>query len=66
MDEIVRVILAICNEFKLSIKSNEEDKIWLVFGTEELCINDFSKEYQVNILKEYRPEGADYTVIEQV
>ena len=66
MEIAVKIILSICKEFEVDLKSDSDGKISIVAGEEELCINNFSEDYQVKILKEYQPDGVDYKIIEQV
>lgn len=66
MDKIARIILFICKEHDIDLKSDSNGKIALVRGEEEYCINDIAEDHQVNIFKESQPDGLDYTIIEQV
>jgi len=66
MENIARIILFICREHNVDLKSDCDGNISLVRGDEEFCINNISDNFQVKIFKESHPEEADYNVIEQV
>lgn len=66
MEKIARIILFICSMYKINLKSDSSGNISLVSEDKEYCINNISDLYKVQILKEYRPAGVDYDVIEPV
>ena len=66
MDKIAKIILFICKEYDVNLKSDSKGNISLVREGKEFCINNISDIYQVKIFKESQPNGADYNFIEQV
>lgn len=66
MKSIARIILFICSENRLSLKSDSQGNISLIFNDEEISINDISDTYQVKIFREFQPAKADYSIIEEV
>lgn len=66
LEIVAKIILFICNQHKVNLKSDSDGKITLVKGEEEYCINDISEKQQVKIFRESKPDDADYSIIEQV
>lgn len=65
MENVARIILFICSEYNIDLKSDSSGNISLVSEDKEFCINNISDDYQVKVFKEFQPEGANYNVIEQ-
>lgn len=66
MEKAANIILFICSQFGLDLKSNQNGSISVVKGDEEFILNIISKDYNVNIFRETEPDGAGYSIIERV